>query len=762
MKTTRSVFRFAAVFLLAVFTLPAFPQTPSTNANLSGTITDPSGAGIGEVHISAKLQGASASQAGTAVSLSDGSYNLSLAPGRYLIHFSSESFTARDIPIELQASESRALPVRLELALLSDNVLVTSQAEPIPAEESPAPSFAFNRTEIAQRQAVFLPDLLIYSPGITIARTGTNGATASLFLNGGNSNFTKVLVDGTAINPPGGAVDFSLLTTDNIDKVEIVRGAESAIYGTDAVAGVVQLFTHRGDTRVPAFSIFSEGGTSSTVRSGGQFSGLLGKFDYSGSASYFQTDGEYPNSDYINRTFSGNFGYSFSDSNQLHLTLRNNSGDAGTPGQIEFTPPSLHQRYNQELFSSNLRWDFTTGTHWHHQLMGAESYTRQHSFNPEQSFYATDENVSCPQASPNAVATAEFCDYVFDSKYQYNRASFNAQTSYILRNFAATAGYQYEVENASIYYLEQPHARRNNQAGYLDFRYSPISRLSLNAGVRAESNGYFGTRVVPRVGGTYALRYGNGLWGDTRLRAFYGQGIKEPRLDQTYGSDPCDPGNPSLKPESSKTWSAGIEQKLAGDRIKVSAEYFSNRFYDIVSFTFCAPGGPCRVTPPPGCPFGFGTYFNTDLARARGTNIAVEAHATKWLLIAGNYTYDDSLVIASPNAFDPALLPGNRLLRRPPQSGSITFTGSFRKFNATFAGFFSGQRTDSDFLGLGLTSNPGYARFDLSASYTFYRGFSIYARATNLFDKNYQDAFGYPALGRDARIGLRYQFAGRD
>src|SRR5450432_861415 len=755
MKTIHSALRLAVLVLLAVFVIPAYPQpqSQSPNAQLSGTLLDPSGAPVGGVRITAQLESNRSAVISTATSSTDGSYHLSLPPGHYRVLFSSDSFRFKEFSIALQANEFHSLPVRMELATLSANVLVTAQSEPIPVEQSPAPSSAFTREEIDQRQSVFLPDLLIYSPGITIGRTGINGGTASVFLDGGNSNFTKVLVDGSAINPPGGAVDFSLLTTDNIDKVEIVRAAESAIYGTDAVSGVVQLFTHRGDTTVPAFSIFSEGGSYSTGRGGGQLSGVLGKFDYSGSASYFETAGEYPDTDYINRSLSGNFGYDFSDTNQIHLALRNNSGDAGTPGQIAYTPPSLHTRYNQELFSANLRWDFTTGTHWRHQVMGAESYTRQHSYNPEQSFYATDPNVFCSQASPNSVATPEFCDYVFDAKYQYNRASFNAQSTYTLRKFAVTAGYQYEVENASIYFLEQPHVRRNNQGGYLDVRYSPISRLSLDAALRAEANGYFGTRVVLRAGATYVLRYGNGFWGDTRLRAFYGEGIKEPRFDQTYGTDPCDPGNLTLKPESSKNWSAGFDQKLAGDRIKLSAEYFSSRFYNIVSFE--------ELPATPTCPFG-GSYFNTDLARARGTNISAQARATKWLLIAGNYSYDDSLVIASPNAFDPAEIPGNRLLRRPANSGSITFTGTYRRFNATFAGYFTGQRTDSDFLGLGFTRNPGYARFDLSASYNFYRGFFIYARATNLFDKQYQDALGYPALGRDARIGLRYQFAGRN
>lgn len=753
MKAIRSVFLLSVLLLVFFCSFPVHSQSQSSNATLSGVITDPSSAVVSGARITAQLEGQLAPRIWAFTSSSDGSYSISIPPGRYLVHFSQNAFTVKEIALDLQSNESRSLPVRLELAVLSTDVLVTSQTEPIPAALSPAPSFAFSGEEIDQRQAVFVPDLLIYSPGVSVARTGINGGTASLFLNGGNSSFTKVLVDGSPINPPGGAVDFSVLTTDNMDKVEIVRGAESALYGTDAVSGVVQFFTHRGDTAVPAFSIFYEGGTYATGRGGGQFSGVLGHFDYSGSASYFQTSGEYPNSDYINRSFSGNFGYAFTDTNQVRLALRNNSADAGTPGEFEYTPPSRNQRYNQELFSANLHWDFATGTHWQSQLMGAESYTRQHSYNHEQSYYATDTLAFCPQSSPTAVATAEFCDYLFDSPYQYNRASFNAQTTFSLRNFAATAGYQYEVENASIYFLQQPHVRRNNQGGYLDFRYSPISRLSLDFGARAEANDYFGTRVVPRVGGTYALRFGNGFWGDTRLRAFYGEGIKEPRFDQTYGTDPCDPGNLALKPESSKTWSAGVEQKLLGDRVSLTAEYFSNRFYNIVSFQ--------SLPATPSCPFG-GSYFNTDLARARGTNIAAQARATKWLTILGNYTYDDSLVIASPNAFDPALVPGNRLIRRPPQSGSITFIGSYRRFNAVFAGYFSGERTDTDFLFLGFTRNPGYARFDLSASYNVYRGLSVYARATNVFDKSYQDALGYPAQGRDARIGLRYQFVGRN
>jgi outer membrane cobalamin receptor len=337
----------------------------------------------------------------------------------------------------------------------------------------------------------------------------------------------------------------------------------------------------------------------------------------------------------------------------------------------------------------------------------------------------------------------------------------------VLPKFGATGGYQYEVENGSLSYLEQPHIRRNNQGGYLDFRYLPHPRASLDFALRAEDNASFGTRVVPRAGASLILRYGRGFWGDTRYRIFYGQGIKEPRFDQLYNDQFGDFGNPSLKPEASKNWSTGIEQKLAGDRLLVSANYFSNRFYNIVSFAFCSPltlpatGNTCGVTFPSAAP-SFGYFFNTDRARARGTSVTVEARPLSWLMLRASYTYDDTLVTSAPNAFDPSELPGNRLIRRPPNSGSLIASAAFRRFSVSLAGYFSGVRTDSDFLGLGFTGSPGYARFDVATRYEAGHGVSFYARATNLFDKFYQDALGYRALGRDVRVGLNYRFSGRN
>jgi vitamin B12 transporter len=768
MNKTIRAFLLASLFLFIVGR-HSRAQTYPPDAHLAGTLLDASGGGIGGVRVTAQLDGNPQAEIWKATSTTDGKYDLRFPPGRYHFVFARSPFAPRDFVLDLAPGEKRVMDLRMDLERLSARVVVTAEAEPQEIGETTAPVTIITREEIEQRQAVTLPELLLYTPGVSVGRTGPEGGTDSIFLNGGNSSYTKVLVDGTPVNKPGNAVDFSNFTLDNIDKVEIVRGAESALYGTDAVAGVIQVFTHRGTTRVPEFSAFSEGGSFATGRGGAQMSGLLGAFDYSGAASYFSTNGPEDENRFLNRTLSGNFGYRLGEGNQLRLSLRNNTSNAQTPGQTLFTPPNLDEHTDYHFFSANASWGFATGKHWHHELSGAESYNRELIANPVQSFYATDPNAFCPQdpASPNSVATAEFCDFTFTSRNQYNRASINAQTSYLLPNFAATAGYQYEVENGSLSNLAAGHVRRNNQGGFLDFRYLPHPRASLSFGVRAEANGYFGTRVVPRVGASLALLQGRGFWGETRYRVFYGQGIKEPRFDQLYRDQFGDLGNPSLKPEESKSWSTGIEQKLWNDRARVTGEYFSNRFYNIISFAFCSPLPPpstsntCGVTIT-NAPPSFGYYFNTDLARARGVNLSGEVKLLEWLRLAGNYTFDDSRVVKSPNTSDPALIPGNHLIRRPVHSGSLTMTAGFRRVDVILADYFSGVRTDADFLGLGLTRNPGYARFDLAASYEVVRGVSFYARATNLFDKQYQDALGYPALGRDVRAGVKYRFGGRN
>jgi len=701
-------------------------STASGTATFSGTLSDASGAVIsgGQVSISTLNAGSSGRELLHVLSGNDGRYTATVPAGHCcVLRVTHPAFVTREETVRVAPGESRTVDFLLQINPLASTIVVTAQAEPASADSTPAPVTVLTREDFERRQANSLPDLLATQPGISLARTGSEGGLATIFIDGGNSNFTKLLVDGAPFTEAGRQINFSNFTLDNVDKVEIVHGAESALYGSDAVAGVIQVVSHRGTTRIPEVTLFAEGGSFSTGRGGAQVSGLAGHFDYSAAASYFETAGQGPNDFFLNRALSGNFGWAFAENHQLRLTVRNTASDAGIPGQTLLLPPSLNQFDNLKNLAANLSWEFRSSSHWQHRVNGSEARI-------------VDRNANPP---------------LFSVQDQFNRAGFQAQSSYLSQQGALTAGYEYEVENAFPSLLGGEHARRNNQAGFLDGRWQPRARLTLSAGGRAEANATFGTRVVPRAGAVYLLRPGKDLWGATRLRFSYGRGIKEPEMEQSFGTDPCFPGNSALRPEQSRTINAGVEQRLASDRVRVSANYFDNRFRDIISFGF----NPVAT---PACPFGLGTSFNTDLARARGTNVTAEARPEHWLFIRGSYSYDDTRVIKAPNAFDPVEAPGNRLLRRPVHSGNLVLNASLLRMNWNLAGYFSGRRTDSDFLGLGLTRNPGYARFDLATSYALSRGVSLTGRVANLFDKQYQEAIGFPALGREVRVGVKYTF----
>jgi vitamin B12 transporter len=726
MKPTirRSVFLTFLLFALS-FSAQAQAQSDSPSAHLSGQLTDASGDGIATVRIVATPERSQSTQTYQTTSTPEGTYSLSLPAGNYHVRYAHSAFETRDLTLHLAPSESRTLDLRLAIAQLSENVIVTANAQPLEVSQTPAPVDLIAREEIDQRQTVLLPDLLATQPGIAIARTGTIGGLTTVFLDGGNSSFAKVLVDGTPINLPGGDADFSNLTLDNVDKVEIVHGAESALYGTDAMSGVIQIFTHRGTTRIPEANLFVEGGSFSSVRGGAQFSGALAGFDYSASGSYFHTDGQGANDADLIRSYTGNIGYSLSDCNQIRLSVRSNSSFAGTPGQTLLFPADPSAFYGLQQLSANLSWSFQTGAHWSHRVSATEArYFSNSGFPP----------------FGNALNQA-------------NRAGGWGQSTYSFQQGAFTAGYQYEVENATSSGFGFVHGHRNNQGGFLDGRWSPISRLTLSAGARAEDNTSFGTRVVPRAGAVFGVRHAKGFWGDTRARVSYGQGIEEPTILESFNTDPCSLGNPNLRPQRSRTFNVGVDQYLADDHFRISATYFENRFRDLIAFV---------VVPQAGCPFGDTQALNTDLSRARGVNFSAAMRLRHWLSLNGNYSHDDTRVLQSSTASTGVQVPGDHLLRRPVNSGNVWLNANYRRLNFNVNAYFTGVRTDSDFDGFGLTRNPGYARFDVATSYNVGRGISLYARATNLFDKQYQDAIGFPALGRDVRVGMNYRLPGKN
>lgn len=460
--------------------------------------------------------------------------------------------------------------------------------------------------------------------------------------------------------------------------------------------------------------------------------GLLGAFDYSATATYFGSSGQGPDDYFRDTTLSGNFGWRYSNADTLRLTVRNNSSDAGEPGQTALGPAFFVAGQHNVLhdFSSGLTWDDSIAPNWQNKLMGFEN--------------RFEDIEDTPAFGPPFVS-------------KFNRAGLDEQMTYLFPHGGVTGGYYFEVENGGA-------MGRTNMAGYLELHYQFGKRLTALAGGREEGNQFFGTRFVPRVGAAYALHYGQGLWGDTRLRASYGKGISEPELLPPDCS-------PQLAPEESRTVDVGFDQVMADDRIHFSATGFFNRFHNIVSFAVVQP----TPTSSPNCPAFGGSFFNTDLARANGAFTKMEIMATRWLMFSGQYTYDDSKVLKTANPLmDPALAQGNRLFKRPLHSAFLMANAHTRRVNFNFSGTYVGRRADSDFdskivndicqpgpMSPCISSDPGYVRWDTAASFPLRFGLTVFAQVQNLLDRKYEDAAGYPVLGRNYRLGLKYVWGGK-
>ncbi len=473
----------AVLLLQGSFLRSASAQT-QTNAMLSGQITDPSGAAISDADISALPIGASSKPIETHSGI-DGRFSLALAPGQYHVSTAHSSFARIEQDFSLTPGETKTWDARMALEIFSSSVIVTAQAEPLETAQVVVPVDVISRDEIDQGQKIWLTPALASVPGVSFSQLGPMGGVASLFVDGGNSNYTKVLLDGMPVNQPGGAIDTSNYSTDSIDKIEIVHGAGSALYGSDAMDGVVQLFSHRGSTPTPQLILDADGGTFDTGRGGAQLSGILGMFDYSVDAAYFSTggqiaapfDGQRPLDYFRDTTLSANFGWKFSDTDTLRLTIRNSSSDAGQPGQTllaDESPFAVDPGEHSDLhdFSAGLTWDVALSPHWQNQFSAYDSR-----------FWLFGVFAPGPFGS--------FTD-------NFNTAGLNDQVTYSFMNGGVTTGYMFQVENGGS-------AVRRNQAGYTEVRYNFRPRLSVVVGGRVEANGFFGTRAMPRVGASYAF-----------------------------------------------------------------------------------------------------------------------------------------------------------------------------------------------------------------------------------------------------------------
>lgn len=707
---------------------------------ITGVVVD--GAGRPVPRASIDVIAADGSVAATTFTETDGTFAVQSAPDGCRVRASLPGFE----PASAACRTDAPLEITLSVAPVAEHIVVSATRTEAPSGQVASAATVFDAEQIERRQQPLLADLLRQAPGTAIVRVGAPGSVTSLFVRGGESNYTKVLLDGVPMNEPGGTFNLSNVTTENLERIEFIRGANSAVYGSDAMTGVLQLFTRRGDSPRPSVRATFEGGSFSTARAAAGIAGKARRLDYSADVAGLSTDNDLPNNEFRNATVSGSAGATLADGTTLRFVGRAERGNTGVPGQTAFGRPDLDAFSRRNEATLGVAFDRNRGA-WRQRAAYGLARSHQASTNLELD----------PPYRPSfdgRIGAFEFFDFAYDSRTDLTRHHASYQVDGTLSTERAgthveTAVVEWDGERARLRDLLAgtlvPAARDNFG---LTLQHQALwPRLFVTAGVRFEHNDSFGNATVPRVAASWYARTGNGTVGTTRISASFGRGIKEPTAIQSFSPNPFFLGNPDLLPERARAFEVGVEQRLAGDRVRAGAAWFDNRYRDIIS-TRTISFSPFTSQ-----------YFNIGLTTARGAELTADVALVSGLRAAAGYTFTDSEIVESTSA-SPVFAAGNWAFRRPRHSGFLNLAWIGGRASVDLSGSLSGRRVDSDFASLApaIVESRGYSTWDLRGTFRLTRTLSATAAVDNLTDSDRMEPLGYPVLGRAIRFGVRARF----
>jgi vitamin B12 transporter len=740
--------------------------------DLKVKVVDPQGAAVAGAQASL-LRSHDSKVLATQATSAEGLAVLPLAAGEsYQLQVLAPGFAAETVevsPSSKSSAESRAeITVNLRLATASETVVVTATRTPVVGEAAGADVDTLSGAQLTTMQPVAADDAMRFLPGAVVNTAGQRGGLSSLFVRGGESNYNKVIVDGVTVNEPGGTFDFGTLSLAQGDRMEFVRGAQSTLYGSDAMTSVVQVWTRAGSTRVPELRFGADGGNFGTASGHASLAGARGKFDYNVFGDQINTEGSGVNDAYSDSLQGANVGAALSDKTSLRVRFRHSNSHTGLPGEWSFngydplvpangfTEPLVPlapnpydwSQLNDLLGSVELAISAPSG--WQHHFKGFDYLYRYYELNPGDPQRVNSEN--CAFSGP-AVPCA--IDYASNEVDHINRSGFEYQGDYTERTWAHTTfGYRLENENGFVGDLDygaQNHGQRLNQDTYAEQDLT-LGRLGVIVGGRFVHDSAYGNTGVPRVALTLQALRGSDVFSGTRFRFSYSTGFKEPRLEETFNGlpgDPYDIPNPGLKPERVRAFEAGFQQDFYQGKYEFTGTYFNNLFHDQINYVV--------MNDPPNYP---GEYVNVNEAFAQGAELVARAKLRSRLLLNMAYTYTSSEYLDNPAPYDPAYNPGQPLLRRPKHSANTLLSYLGNRWGGDVGGSFVGSRADSDFDGFGIDHAAGYVRVDLGGWYAVHPRVTAYVNVENALDRRYNEVVGYPALPLNFRAGVRFRIGG--
>jgi vitamin B12 transporter len=615
-------------------------------------------------------------------------------------------------------------------------VVVTATIVPISAAASPATITVITGDEIRLRGATTLAGALQSVPGLVFAQNGSFGATTSLFLRGGETKYVKVLVDGVPMNDPGGAMDFSAITTDNVERIEIVRGPASVLYGADAVTGVIQIFTRHG-RGVPRATLSARAGTFSSRDFDGSLLGAAGSGDYSADLARHDTRGIYAfNNAYHNTVASGRFHTALDPRTDLRVSLRYNDGSFNYPtnGGGAVVDSNARQSTERTTLSLDLSRAFTD------RLGAALSLTS------ETSAGGTDDKQDTPSSSG------------FQSVDRTRRRGADVRGNYAFADgMMFTLGLQAEQqdernESQSAFGTFQStsvfEAARRNVAGYGQALATLPDSIVLTVGARHDDNERFGKFDTYRAGASWRVLSG------TQVRGSVGTAFREPSFFENYATGFVT-GNPRLTPERTSSSEIGVRQFLFADRVTLGVTHFDQRFRDMIDYT--GSNTTCGAS-----------YCNVARATSRGREFEAQFAATRELSVDANLTHLETKVV-NPG-FDTTsgglYHRGEALIRRPTTTWNLGGAYASSKGALDVRVTHIGDRADRDFRPFPAKPvvDPAYSitnvggRLPLGDFEPRLDNVELTLRVENLFDKTYQSVFNFLSPRRTVLLGGKVTF----
>jgi outer membrane cobalamin receptor len=779
----------AMLHLLVSLVILSLAQSDLT---INGVVRDASGAVIAGATVDAVIAARVVESVTTGP---DGRYDVRVPAGVPVdLHVRRDGFA--DQIVSVPAAEiSTTRDVTLRIGGVSDTLVVTA-SRAVESRASVTESLtAFTRAEIDTIGARSLADVMRYVSGVSVEAAGREGGLTSMFARGGESDYNLVLVDGVRANLSGGTFDFGRIDAAQIERVEIVRGAQSALWGSDAMGAVVNIVTRGANaTDLVRTAGAIDGGSFASVRANARVDGrAAGIVDYGAGVSHRKTDGAFadllPEDDRFEQTsFDIRGGAALGRRASLRANLRHSEGDGASVGAIAFGARDTGGRYNTNDTTAHIALSHLIGTRFSgtatFNAFDYESLSADTVGDPPFGTYAIltgtpnaifpngtrlvrliDVNEFNTLAAAGALpapgqflASRQSSDFPFTSLTEFHRPAFRYQAGFPFGAHQMSAGYEWERESNPL----TTGFRLSNHAAFVQQQFAIDDRWFAAVGGRVDSKDTYATFFSPKLSvGGYLVPFGSGRLSSLKVFANVGRGIKSPTFTERLGGSFADP-SPGLRVERARTGDVGVEATLAAQRLLLGVTYFNNDYVDQIAFRSGVVGD------------GIPEYINIDGSRADGWEIEAALQRVAGFTARATYALVDSRVVTNLSTSQ-QFQPGQPLLRRPKHSGTIRATYVKSRASLSFDARIVGDRHDNSFLSLrtvpnaerpaaittDITVNPGYVVMGVGGDLRLHRSLTVFVRGDNIGDEAYQGALGYPGLPRSFVAGARFDIGRR-